>query len=87
MRHINVFRKWIHDQAILPEEATYNDIMAYIEYRRSCGDSNALINRRVLSVRKYYSFFEREKRADAEPGRRYLFAGTVKLDGKRGFVL
>ena len=67
LRHTEGFLEWMGNEGLTQEEVTYNDILGYIEYRRSCGDSSGLINRRVLSIRRYFSFFQlKEKKADMQ---------------------
>lgn len=59
--------EWIDQEGLSQQEVTYNDILGYIEYRRFCGDSSGLINRRVLSIRRYFSFFQlKEKKAEMQ---------------------
>ena len=59
--------EWIDQEGLSQEEVTYNDILGYIEYRRSCGESSGLINRRVLSIRRHFSFFQlKEKNVDMQ---------------------
>ena len=67
LRHTEGFLEWIDGEGIIPEEVTYNDILSNIEYCRMCGDSSGLINRRVLSIRRYFSFFQlKEKKGDMQ---------------------
>lgn len=67
LRHAGGFLEWMGDEGLTQEEVTYNDILGYIEYRRSCGDSSGLINRGVVSIRRYFSFFQlKEKKADMQ---------------------
>lgn len=64
LRNAGRFLQWIDQEGLLQEEVNYNDILGYIEYQRSCGDSSGLINRRVLSIRRYFSFFQLKEKKE-----------------------
>jgi len=64
LRHAESFLEWIDQEGLSKREVTYNDILGYIEHRRSCGESSGMINRRVLSIRRYFSFFQLKEKKE-----------------------
>ncbi len=64
VRHAEGFLEWTENEGLTLDEVTYNEILGYIEHRRSCGDSHHLIHRRVLSLRRYFSFFQLKEKRD-----------------------
>ena len=57
-RYCGQFLEWLEMQQISPEDCSYNDLLSWIDRLKLDGDSIKLVNRKLLSVRHYFSFFQ-----------------------------
>jgi integrase/recombinase XerD len=62
-----LFLGWITGEQARVTEITYNDLLTYVEHCISKGDTNALINRRLGAIRKYYSYLQYVDKAIKNP--------------------
>ena len=60
-----------------PGEASYNDLLVYIDDCREQGDSTKLINRKLAAIRKYYDYLQSKGEAVKNP------ASGLFLKGKK----
>jgi integrase/recombinase XerD len=58
---------WLKQQQIQVTEATYNDLLTYIDHCTTEGDSKALINRKLSGIRKYYDYLLYKGKAVKNP--------------------
>jgi integrase/recombinase XerD len=63
-----------------PGEASYNDLLVYIDDCREQGDSTKLTNRKLAAIRKYYDYLQSKGEAVKNP------ASGLFLKGKRSSV-
>ena len=50
------YLQWIIQNQIQTTEATYNDLLTFIDHCTTEGDSKGLINRKLSAIRKYYEY-------------------------------
>jgi integrase/recombinase XerD len=62
-----LFLGWITVEQARVTEITYNDLLTYVEHCINKGDTNALINRRLGAIRKYYSYLQYIDKAIKNP--------------------
>lgn len=87
-RYCGQFLEWLKTQQISPEDCSYNDLLSWIDQLKQSGDSIKLINRKLLSVRHYFSFFQLKNKEAANPAaglylkssRKRLVSGIVSFD-------
>jgi len=87
-RYCGQFLEWLKTQQISPEDCSYNDLLSWIDYLKQQKDSIKLINRKLLSVRHYFSFFQLKNKETANPAaglylkssRKRLVSGIVNFD-------
>jgi len=87
-RYCGQFLEWLEMQQISPEDCSYNDLLSWIDRLKQSGDSIKLINRKLLSVRHYFSFFQLKNKEAANPAaglylkssRKRLVSGIVSFD-------
>lgn len=60
-RYLRLFLDWLKKESLAIEEATYNNILAFIKYCRSNGRSSRNINQVLSSVRYYYNYLSKSK--------------------------
>jgi integrase/recombinase XerD len=58
---------WAGQEQIIVTEATYNDLLTYIDYLTTEGNSKTLINRKLSSIRKYYGYLQYSGTATKNP--------------------
>jgi integrase/recombinase XerD len=58
---------WLKQQQIEETEATYNELLTYIDHCTTQGDSKALINRKLSAIRKYYDYLLYQGKALKNP--------------------
>ncbi len=87
-RYCGQFLEWLETQQISPSDCSYNDLLSWIDHLKQNGDSIKLINRKLLSVRHYFSFFQLKNKEAANPAaglylkssRKRLVSGIVSFD-------
>lgn len=87
-RYCGQFLEWLEMQQISPEDCSYNDLLSWIDRLKLYGDSIKLVNRKLLSVRHYFSFFQLKNKEAANPAaglylkssRKRLVSGIVSFD-------
>lgn len=50
------YLEWLTSNQVHTTEATYTDLLAYIDHCTGKGDGKALLNRKLLAIRKYYDY-------------------------------
>jgi integrase/recombinase XerD len=58
---------WLKQQQIEETEATYNELLTFVDHCTTGGDSKALINRKLSAVRKYYEYLLYKGKATKNP--------------------
>ncbi len=56
------FLKWLKEEHLEAERATYNDIMAYIRYATESGGNKRYLQMQVTIIRHYYNYLVRIKK-------------------------
>lgn len=87
-RYCGQFLEWMEKGQINPSDCSYNDLLSWIDYLKQQKDSIKLINRKLLSVRHYFSFFQLKNKEAANPAaglylkssRKRLVSGIVSFD-------
>ena len=87
-RYCGQFLEWLEAQPISPEDCSYNDLLSWVDQLKQNGDNIKLINRKLLSVRHWFSFFQLKDKEVANPaaglylksGRKRLVSGIVSFD-------
>ena len=75
-------------EQINPSDCSYNDLLSWIDRLKLDGDSIKLVNRKLLSVRHWFSFFQLKNKEAANPAaglylkssRKRLVSGIVSFD-------
>lgn len=72
------FLEWLQSDGLTPEDVRYSDMLNFIDYCRINGDNTRLINRRLGSIRNYYSYLKREKKENLTcPAKDLFIRGEV----------
>jgi integrase/recombinase XerD len=87
-RYVLQFLEWLQKEQINPSDCSYNDLLSWIDSLKQSGDSIKLINRKLLSVRHYFSFFQLKNKEAANPAaglylrssRKRLVSGIISFD-------
>ena len=87
-RYVLQFLEWLKTQQISPSDCSYNDLLSWIDRLKQNGDNIKLINRKLLSVRHWFSFFQLKNKEAANPAaglhlkssRKRLVSGIVSFD-------
>jgi len=70
------FFNWKDRQGL--DQAQYNDLLSFIEQCRADGDSTKLINRKLLSIRKYYEYLQLTDKSIKNPANGLYLKGNRK---------
>jgi integrase/recombinase XerD len=54
------YLKWLEGEHLEPEEASYNDLLNFIDYCKLESDSNTHINRKLRSIRNFYEYLKKQ---------------------------
>ena len=87
-RYCGQFLEWLEMEQINPSDCSYNDLLSWIDRLKLYGDSIKLVNRKLLSVRHWFSFFQLKNKEAANPAaglylksnRKRLVSGIVSFD-------
>ena len=87
-RYVLQFIEWLQKEQINPSDCSYNDLLSWIDRLKLYGDSIKLVNRKLLSVRHWFSFFQLKNKEAANPAaglylkssRKRLVSGIVSFD-------
>lgn len=87
-RYCGQFLEWLQTQQIDPSDCSYNDLLSWIDQLKQNGEGIKLVNRKLLSVRHWFSFFQLKNKEVANPaaglylksGRKRLVSGIVSFD-------
>lgn len=87
-RYCGQFIEWLEMQQISPEDCSYNDLLSWVDRLKQSGDSIKLVNRKLLSVRHWFSFFQLKNKEAANPAaglylkssRKRLVSGIASFD-------
>lgn len=66
-RYVSLFLEWLQQEQLSPGDCTYNDLLCWIDYLKQQKDNSNQVNRKLLSVRHYFSFFQGENKEAANP--------------------
>jgi integrase/recombinase XerD len=58
---------WLKQQQIEETEATYNELLTFVDHCTTRGDSKVLINRKLSAIRKYYDYLLYQGKALKNP--------------------
>ncbi|HBY54188.1 MAG TPA: hypothetical protein DEH15_17300, partial [Marinilabiliales bacterium] len=87
-RYCGQFLEWLETQQINPSDCSYNDLLSWVDRLKQSGDNIKLVNRKLLSVRHCFSFFQLKNKEAANPAaglylkssRKRLVSGTISFD-------
>jgi integrase/recombinase XerD len=87
-RYCGQFLEWLEMEQINPSDCSYNDLLSWVDRLKQSGDSIKLVNRKLLSVRHYFSFFQLKNKEAANPAaglylkssRKRLVSGIISFD-------
>ncbi len=79
VRYCREFLEWLEAQQISPEDCSYNDLLSWIDYLKGQRDSIKLVNRKLLSVRYFFSF--QLKKEAINPAAGFVFERQQKAAG------
>ncbi len=65
--YTSLYLEWLEQEQIQENEASYNDLLNYIDHCTSKGDSKAFINRKLSALRKYYDYLLYNGKAQKNP--------------------
>jgi integrase/recombinase XerD len=65
--YIAMYLHWISKEQIRENEVTYNELITYIDELTTEGDSKAIINRKLATIRKYYEYLQYMGSAEKNP--------------------
>lgn len=91
-RYTTEFLSWLGKEQLTVGATTYNDLLSYIERLRKQNNSTSLINRKLLAVRHYFSFFQLRDKSIANPAadlhirghRRRMVSGILPYEQLEG---
>ena len=65
--YTSLYLSWLEQEQIQETEASYNDLLNYIDHCTTKGDSKAFINRKLSAIRKYYEYLLHKGKATKNP--------------------
>lgn len=65
--HAGWFLRWLEKEQLQPENTGYNDMISFIGYCKQEGESNKLINNKLLSARNYYTYLKKQGQSTINP--------------------
>lgn len=74
------FLDWMQAKQLSEDQVTYADLLAYIKQCKSEGNSNRLVNSKLLTIRKYYAYLQEKGETMKNP------ASGLYLKGKKASV-
>lgn len=60
LNYTGCFLKWSENENLIPEDTRYNDLLNFIDYCKTKGDSKKLINRKLQSIRNFYEHLKQQ---------------------------
>jgi site-specific recombinase XerD len=72
---VTYFLKWIMPQSIEIENVSYNDVLAFINYKRQAGNKPRTLTIVVNSINHFYTFLQSEHQIEENP------ASNIKIKG------
>lgn len=54
------FLKWLETEHLQPEATRYNDLLAFIDYCKTEGKGNKLVNRTLRGIRDFYAYLKKD---------------------------
>lgn len=74
------FLNWLENEHLQPEETRYNDLLNFIDYCKSEGNSKKHINSKLRSIRNFYEYLKEQNPGIINPAANlYLKGETQKL--------
>ena len=70
------FLQWLENERLLSEDVRYNDLLDFIDYCKSEGNSSKLINGKLRSTRNYYEFLKKYHPSIINPAASLHLRGT-----------
>jgi len=75
------FLKWLENEHLQPQSASYNDLLSFIDYCKLEGSSKKLINGKLRSIKHFYEHLKKQNPSIINP------AINLKLKGTRQSAL
>lgn len=75
IKTVNYFFTWIDEQSITVENVSYNDILAYIHYKRTKGNKPSTLFIVIKALNHFYRFLQSEHQLNENP------ASNVQIKG------
>ncbi|MCE5347841.1 MAG: tyrosine-type recombinase/integrase [Bacteroidales bacterium] len=70
------YLKWLAEEGLQVEDASYNDLLNFIDYCKLESDSNTHINRKLSSIRDYYEYLKTHDQLIINPATNLYLKGS-----------
>jgi len=72
------FLQWLEPERLQPEDARYNDLLDFVDYCKSEGNSKKHINSKLRSIRNFYEYLKKQNPGIVNPATNLHLKGTHK---------
>jgi integrase/recombinase XerD len=72
------FLQWLEAERLQPEDARYNDLLDFVDYCKSEGNSKKHINSKLRSIRSFYQYLKTQNPTIINPATNLHLKGTHK---------
>lgn len=72
------FLNWLEAERLQPQDARYNDLLDFVDYCKSEGNSKKHINSKLRSVRNFYEYLRKQNPGIINPATNLHLKGTPK---------
>ncbi len=78
MKTATRFLIWLEEQNIETENASYNDVMAYVSYQKKRGNKQRTIQINTSIIKHFYNFLQQEEQVNENPASNVLIRGIKR---------
>ena len=72
------FLKWLQEQNIETENASYNDVVAYVSYQKKRGNKQRTVQININSIKHFYNFLQAEDAVRENPASNVIIRGIKR---------
>jgi len=72
------FLNWLEPERLQPQDARYNDLLDFVDYCKSEGNSKQHINSKLRSIRSFYQYLKQQNPGIINPATNLYLKGTHK---------
>jgi len=72
------FLQWLEAERLQPQDARYNDLLDFVDYCKSEGNSKKHINSKLRSIRNFYEYLKKQNPGIINPATNLHLKGTHK---------